>query len=69
MLTPQSSHELKQQAAAFQAKAEKHARWATILSIADEIDLAGEHFARAESESHTASMLYRAAHVLEHMNV
>lgn len=65
MLTPAPSHELKAQAAALRAKATTHARWATILANACEVDLAGEHFSRAESEEHTASMLYHAAHVVE----
>lgn len=64
MLTPQSSHALKQQAAAFQAKAEKHCRWGLILANAGETDLASEHFSRAETEEHTASMLYHAAHTV-----
>jgi len=64
MLAVTPSHELKAQAAALQSKAEKHCRWGLILANAGETDLASEHFSRAETEEHTASMLYRAAHVV-----
>lgn len=64
MLTPQSSHALRQQAAAFQAKAEKHARWGMILANAEETDLAGEHLGRAERYAVIAGALHGAAHVV-----
>ena len=65
MLTITPSHELKAQAAALQSKAEKHCRWGLILATAGQEDQAGEQFSQAETEAHTASMLYRAAHVVE----
>lgn len=65
MLPVTPSHELKAQAAALQSKAEKHSRWGLILANAGEVDLASEHFSRAETEEHTASMLYHAAHTVE----
>lgn len=55
--------QLRDEASAFQAKAEKHRRWGLILANAGEVDLAGEHFSRAETEEHTASMLHHAAPV------
>lgn len=64
MLTPQSSHALKQQAAAFQAKAEKHARWGMILANAEEVDLAGEHLGRAERYAEIADALRTTSHAV-----
>lgn len=62
MLKHRSPNQLRAEADALAAKADKHRRWGMVLANAGLADLAGEHFARADRDADIADGLYHDAH-------
>lgn len=60
-----SSHDLRAQAETLRAKAKTHARHAILAAERGFEHDADDYNARSESEAHTASMLFSAAHQIE----
>lgn len=66
MLTPQSPAKLREQAINLRRKAKTYRRWAEVLYIANEFDLADAIGAEAESFARKSRSDYHAAHQAAH---